>query len=141
MEQDKETADSNAESDGDSDVSMESEQDSNNENEDYNPNKIIWSCRHTRTTKSSNRVNIKITPKQAAKDNSTLKSKLKERISYEFCPPAHQLPILHRLSKHFCLHPLLLEQHGQTQSIVIQFVRCIFHVRTTTFAKYGHTCG
>ena len=116
MEQDEDVSDSNTESDGDSDVNTESEQDSDNDNEDYNPNKTIRSCRYARTSKSSKQVNAKITAKQAAKGNSIQKINPKKSISYEFCPHAHWLPILRLLSKHFCLHPLLPEQHGQTRS-------------------------
>ena len=55
-------------------------------------------------------------PEQAAKDRGMQKSHPKIHISYEFCPPAHWLPILHLLLKHFCLHPLLPEWHGKAQS-------------------------
>ena len=115
-EQDDESSDSGMESDGDSDVDTESETESDDDDDDYDPNKTTGSRRRVGTSKSSKNVNTKRMPKQAAKDDGKRKSKPKKHISYEFCPPAHRLPILRLLSKHFCLHPLLPERHGQTRS-------------------------
>ena len=67
-------------------------------------------------SKPSKKVNAKMMHKQAAKDASMLKSKPKVHLSYEFCPLADWLSILHLLLKHFCLHPLLPEHYGQAQS-------------------------
>ena len=115
-EQEDEASDSSTESDGDSDINTESEMDSDHGDDDYNPNKTIRSSRRAGMSKPSKKVDPKRIPKQAPKDNSTRKSKPKKHISYEFCPPAHRLPILRLLSKHFCSHPLLPERHGQPRS-------------------------
>ena len=39
-----------------------------------------------------------------------------QQLTYEFCPLPHHLPIHCLLLKHFCLHPLLPEPHGQSQT-------------------------
>lgn len=35
---------------------------------------------------------------------------------YQFCPPAHRLPLLRLFSKHACQHPLLPERHDESRS-------------------------
>ncbi|KAI0652859.1 hypothetical protein C8Q70DRAFT_693133 [Cubamyces menziesii] len=36
--------------------------------------------------------------------------------TYQFCPPAHRLPLLRLFAKHASQHPLLPERHGQTRT-------------------------
>jgi hypothetical protein len=42
--------------------------------------------------------------------------KVKKDANYIFCPLPHRLSILCLLCKHFCQHPLLQEQHGQSRT-------------------------
>ncbi|KAI9068975.1 hypothetical protein FKP32DRAFT_1533784, partial [Trametes sanguinea] len=37
-------------------------------------------------------------------------------LDYQFCPPAHRLPILRLFAKHACQHTLLPERHGAHRS-------------------------
>ena len=97
----------------DSNVNTESEQEDDANDDDYNPSKIQGSHSHTGMSKLSKKANAKTMPEQAAKDRGVQKSQPKNHISYESCPPAHWLPILCLLLKHFCLHPLLPEWHGK----------------------------
>ena len=110
----EENSDSNVESDEESEVDTEEDSDYNGKDEDYNPRKIQWSYRCAQMSKPSKKANVKTTPKQPAGDKSMQKSM--EKTSYVFCPPAHRLPIIRLLSKHFCLHPLLPERHGKPHS-------------------------
>ena len=115
MEQDEETEDLNKDSDEDSDINAEEGSD-NGSDSDYITREIRGphictgvSCGHARVSSSSKT----FTCKQVTKDKCEWSKRKKKNLSYEFCPLPHWPSILHLLTKHFCLHPLLPEHHGQ----------------------------
>ena len=55
-------------------------------------------------------------PIQEAKGNGKQRIAPKNKATYEFCPFSHRLPIIQLLLKHFRLHPLLPERHGQPRN-------------------------
>ncbi len=118
MQRDEETEDQNEDSGKDSDIDAEGGSDNGNES-DYIPSKILGShgsagvSRKRAGASSSSKT---FTCKQGTKDNYEGGKQKKKNLVYEFCPLPHRLPILRLLAKHFCLHPLLPERHGQTRS-------------------------
>ena len=113
MEQDEATEDENKDSGKDSDINMG--QDDGNES-NYIPSKIRGSRRSTgvshKPARASNPSKT-FMHKQGTKDSCEGGRQKKKNLAYEFCPLPHQPSILHLLTKHFCLHPLLPECHGE----------------------------
>ena len=113
MEQDEATEDENKDSGKDSDINMG--QDDGNES-NYIPSKIRGSRRSTgvshKPARASNPSKT-FMHKQGTKDSCEGGRQKKKNLAYEFCPLPHQPSILRLLTKHFCLHPLLPECHGE----------------------------
>ena len=116
MERDEEAEGFNQGSSEDSDISTESEQEGGDSDYSYTPSKNPAGRIHAGMSKPSKKVNAKVATKRVATDDGGQKRKAKKQLSYEFCPLIHRVSILRLLSKHFCLHPLLPEQHGQPRS-------------------------
>ena len=118
MEHDEET-DDQEELGEDLDVDTESDQEGSNYRSDYIQTNIQGSHRragvsHRRAGVSNSRETLK--RKQGTKGNSEGRKKKGKILAYEFCPLPHRPPILHLLTKHFCLHPLLPERHGKPRT-------------------------
>jgi len=118
MEQDEETDDWNKELDEDSDIDAEEGNDNGNDS-DYiismiqGPHKSVGvSHRDARVSGSSKT----FTRKQGTNDSCEGGKQKKKYLAYEFCPLPHRRHIIHLLAKHFCLHPLLPECHGQSRT-------------------------
>ena len=115
----EESEDSDTESDEDSDFDTQSEQDDDEHDRDYVPNKIRGSYRcagTSNTTKLSKNIAAKAKPIPAAGGDGNRQRNPWQQVTYEFCPLPHRLPIRRLLLKHFCLHPLLPESHGQPRT-------------------------
>ena len=118
LERDEEPEESTVDSDEDSDVDTESEQEDDKYDHDYIPNKIRGSygrAGRSKTSKLCGNAAAKAMPIRVATGDGKRKIAPKNRSTYEFCPFPHCLPIIRLLSKHFCLHPLLPERHGQSR--------------------------
>lgn len=118
MERDEETDNQNDYSSEDSDIDAEEGNDSGDES-DYVQTMIRGSHRSAgvaRKDAGASRSSKTFTCKQGPKDSHQGRKQKKKTLSYEFCPLPHRHPILRLLTKHFCLHPLLPECHGQTRN-------------------------
>ena len=118
MERDEKTGDQEDLGE-DWEVDNESDQEGSDYGSDYIPTKIQGSHgragvsrRHTRASNSSKT----FMRKQGTKDSFEGGRQKNRNLAYEFCPPAHRRSILRLLTKHFCLHPLLPERHGQPRT-------------------------
>lgn len=119
LERDEEPEESTVDSDEDSDVDTESEQEGDEYDHDYIPNKIRGSYGRagwSKTSKLCRNVAAKAMPIRVTTSDGKQKIAPKKQSTYEFCPFQHCLPIIQLLSKHFCLHPLLPERHGQPRN-------------------------
>lgn len=116
MERDEEPEDPHEDSGEDSDI--DEGQDDGNES-DYIPSNIRGSRRHPGTSrKHAGASNLPKTfmRNQGTKDSYDRGRQKKKNLTYEFCPLQHRPLILHLLTKHFCLHPLLPERHGEPRT-------------------------
>ena len=116
MERDEATEDENEDSGEDSDI--DEGRDNGNES-DYIPSNIRGSRRRAglshKPARASNPSRA-FMHKQGANSSCEGGRQKKENLAYEFCPLPHWPSILCLLTKHFCLHPLLLECHGEPQT-------------------------
>jgi len=118
MERDEETEDQDEDSGEDSDIDAEEGNDNGNES-DYIQSKIRGSHRSAGVSRKDagvSRSSKTFTRKQGTKDSCEDGKHKKKYLSYQFCPLPHRRAILRLLAKHFCLHPLLPERHGQTRN-------------------------
>ena len=108
MEQDEETNNQNEDLDEDSEIDKnDSEYIQDNVSSSHRQRAGV-PCKHTEASNSSET----FTCKQGTKDSCEGSNQKKKNLTYEFCPLPHQPSVLHLLTKHFCQHPLLPEQHG-----------------------------
>jgi len=113
MESDEET-DDEKDSSEDEDGGTESDQEGNDYESDYITSKIGGS--HGRagvSRRDAANSSATFTRKQGPKGNRIGNRQKRRNLGYEFCPLSHRPSILRLLVKHFCLHPLLPERHGQ----------------------------